>query len=132
MTDQPEAKIAGKVVKGAGQNLRRMIQGTLLGAIHERTGIVFYPGTLNVELGEPFDFSGALRIESDEMVGGDPGVSLVPCLVFGEVQGFVMREDDTPRPDRVVDVIAYLPLRDWFDLKDGDTVELVVPARRTG
>ncbi len=120
-------KITGRVVRGTGETLRRMIAGTLLAALLERTGVVFSPGTLNLELEAPFDYAGALRIESEEMAGGDPGVTLVPCLVFGEIEGFIVRQDELARPPGVIEVMAPLPLRDWYDLRDGSPVELTVP-----
>lgn len=120
-------KLTGRVARGAGETLRRMLGGTLLGALYERTGVVFYPGTLNLELAAPFDWAGALRIESDEMSGGDPGFSLVPCLVFDELQSFLVRQDGVARPPNVVEVLAPLPLRDWYDLADGATVDLTLP-----
>lgn len=128
MTENKEGrKITGRAIKGADESRRRMIAGTLLAALLERTGVVFSPGTLNLELEAPFDYAGALRIESEEMAGGDPGVTLVPCLVFGEIEGFIVRQDGLERPPRVIDVMAPLPLRDWYDLKDGSPVELTVP-----
>lgn len=60
------------------------------------------------------------------MTGGDPGVSLVPCLVFGELEGFLVRQDGIARPPNVIEVLARLPLRDWYDLRDGSAVELTV------
>ncbi len=51
-----------------------------------------YPGTLNVELREPFALpAGCLRLESEEY-GGNVGVSTLPCEVFGR-KAFILRTD---------------------------------------
>ncbi len=74
--------LKGSVVADLGNVAYRM---TLLGEIYrQKTGLRLFPGTLNLDLKEPWRVPRALaiRIEKEEY-GGSVSWSLVPCRVFG-------------------------------------------------
>jgi riboflavin kinase len=58
-------------------------------------------------------------------------VSIVPCRVFGR-QAFLLRTDQNERgtghhPRNVIEIASDLRLRDYYDLKDGDSVGVEFP-----
>jgi riboflavin kinase, archaea type len=93
-----------------------------------KTGMTLFPGTLNVELAEPFYVpSTRLRLEGREY-GGTVSVSIVPCRVFGR-EAFILRTDGNEQgtgdhPRTIVEVATDVKLRDAYRLKDGDLVEI--------
>jgi riboflavin kinase, archaea type len=94
----------------------------------KKTGMDLFPGTLNIELAEPFRLpSNPLRLEGHEY-GGTVSVSIVPCHVLGR-KAFILRTDANEQgkghhPRTVVEVATDVNLRDACSLADGDTVEI--------
>ena len=94
----------------------------------QKTGIRFYPGTLNVELSsEYFLPASVIRLEADEY-GGRVSVSMVPCRIFGR-PAFLLRTDPNEsgtghHPRNVIEIATDVRLRDHYQLKDGDWVEI--------
>jgi len=82
--------LRGKVVSGIG-NFSYWI-----GKLHEhyfrKTGMRLFPGTLNIQLEEPYCLpKQVIRLEGQEY-GGEVSVSIVPCAVFGK-SAFILRTD---------------------------------------
>jgi riboflavin kinase len=103
-----------------------------------KTGMRFYPGTLNVRLQEPYSLpKRAIRLEASEY-GGTVSVSMVPCLIRSSRSpsgrpAFLLRTDANEaarghHPKTVVEIACDVRLRDAFDLKDGDEVEIELGA----
>ena len=124
-------QLAGRVETGIGE-LAHWLE-VLRDHYFEKTGMVFYPGTLNVRLDAPFRMPrGVMRLEAAEY-GGSVSVSLLPCTILGR-KAYILRTDanDQGRGDHpltVVEIATDVRLRDQFDLKDGDavTIELSEP-----
>ena len=71
-----------------------------------------------------------IRLEAREY-GGNVSVNIIPCKIFDQ-PAFVLRTDPNDaglggHPRDIVEIAAGVKLRDRFDLKDGDQVELWVP-----
>ena len=122
-------RLHGKVVTGLS-NFGFWIER--LSAHYERkTGMRFYPGTLNLELPAPYSLpSGALRLEAHEY-GGSVSVSIVPCRVF-ERRAFLLRTDQNEQgaghhPRNIIEIATDIRLRDAYHLQDGDWVEVEFP-----
>jgi predicted ATPase len=121
--------LRGRVVSGMG-NFSYWIE-KLQDYYLRKTGMRFFPGTLNVQLSHPWSVPNkALRLEAGEY-GGTVSVNLVPCSIFGR-RGFILRTDaneteEKHHPRTVVEVATDLKLRDYFHLNDGDSVEIEVP-----
>jgi len=117
----------GKVVTGIGNFSYWM---TLLGDLYaSKTGMRLFPGTLNLELNEPWDVPRlrAIRIEKEEY-GGRVSVSIIPCRVFGR-NAFILRTDQneagTGHHSRsVVEIASDVKLREVYSLTDGSEVEV--------
>jgi riboflavin kinase len=90
--------------------------------------MILYPGTLNIELTEPFSLPAeVLRLEGSEY-GGRVSVNILPCSVRGK-QAFLLRTDlnesgSGPHPKTIVEIATDVRLRDYFSLNDGDTLEV--------
>jgi riboflavin kinase, archaea type len=94
----------------------------------EKTGMRLYPGTLNVELSSPYSLPpDAIRLEANEY-GGSVSVSIVPCRIFDR-QAFLLRTDQNERGTghhsrNIIEIATDIRLRDAYQLRDGDWVEV--------
>ena len=58
----------------------------------KKTGMQFYPGTLNIELPAPYSLPlNVMRLEANEY-GGTVSVNIVPCQIFDR-KAFLLRTD---------------------------------------
>jgi riboflavin kinase len=126
--------LRGEVVSGIG-NFSYWIE-----KLHDhylrKTGMRFYPGTLNVRLDVAYSLpQQVIRLEASEY-GGTVSVNMVPCVirVHGRneaKQAFLLRTDANEEgrghhPKTIVEIAADVRLRDHFGLKDGDLVEIEI------
>jgi len=120
--------LAGRVVSGMG-SFSFWIE-KLQDHYARKTGMRLFPGTLNVQLDHPYSLPrNALRLEASEY-GGTVSVSLVPCTVLGR-RAFLLRTDANEEgrghhPRTIIEIATDVKLRDVFNLKDGDRVEVEV------
>lgn len=124
------AHYIGRVVSGMG-NFSFWID-----KLHDhylrKTGMHLYPGTLNVELDEPYSLPAkVIRLEGHEY-GGTVSVNLLPCAIAGQ-PAFLLRTDlnesgKGPHPKNIVEIAAEVRLRDVLGLNDGDLVAIDIPA----
>jgi riboflavin kinase len=96
-----------------------------------KTGLRLYPGTLNIELPHPYSLPPSLiRLEAHEY-GGRVSVNIVPCTIFGR-KAFLLRTDQNEagtghHPRNIIEIAADIRLRDAYQLRDGDYVEVDLP-----
>ena len=118
--------LKGKVVTGVG-NFSFWIE-KLRDHYRHKTGLRLFPGTLNIQLDEPFDLpTGRARLEAREY-GGTVSVNIVPCTILGR-RAVILRTDkaDSELPSRmIIEVACEVKLRDEHQLRDGDVVEVAV------
>ena len=120
---------AGKVVSGMG-NFSFWIE-KLHDYYFRKTGMHFYPGTLNVELEQPYSLpEDVIRLEGHEY-GGTVSVSMVPCTIEGR-KAFLLRTDLNEQgrghhPKTIIEIATEVRLRDALGLKDGDVVVIEIP-----
>ena len=121
--------LRGKVVSGRS-NFGLWIE-RLSRFYEEKTGMRLYPGTLNVELSVPYNLpQKVIRLEATEY-GGSVSVSMVPCRIF-QRQAFLLRTDQNEQgtghhPRNIIEIATDIRLRDAYQLKDGDWVEVELP-----
>lgn len=95
-----------------------------------KTGMHLFPGTLNLQLDEPWSLpANPLRLEADEY-GGTVSVNIVPCTVQGR-SAFILRTDANERgtghhPKTVIEIACDVKLRDHFHLRDGDCLTVQI------
>lgn len=122
-------RLRGKVVTGL-TNFGFWIER--LSSFYERkTGMRFYPGTLNLELTSPYFLPpDVVRLEAHEY-GGSVSVSIVPCRIFDR-RAFLLRTDQNEQgighhPRNIIEIATDIRLRDAYHLQDGDWVEVELP-----
>lgn len=121
--------VRGKVTSGRA-DFGRWIE-RLSSFYEQKTGMRFYAGTLNVELACPYSLpQDVTRLEANEY-GGSVSVSIVPCRIFDR-QAFLLRTDQNEQgtghhPRNIIEIATDIRLRDAYELKDGDWVEIELP-----
>lgn len=118
--------LRGKVVTGVG-NFSYWIE-KLQDHYRDKTGMRLFPGTLNVELDEPFELPRErARLEAEEY-GGTVSVSIVPCKVFGRAAVILRTDkaDGEPESRKIIEVACEVKLREQHQLRDGDVIEVEV------
>jgi riboflavin kinase, archaea type len=120
--------LLGKVTSGFG-NFGYWIE-RLADHYLRKTGLALYPGTLNLQLDEPYSLPQTARRLEKEEYGGTVSVSLQPCRVFGR-PAFLLRTDrnaagDGPHPLTIIEIATDIRLRDAYGLADGDWVEVEI------
>ncbi|MGJ5819122.1 DUF120 domain-containing protein [Paludibaculum fermentans] len=121
--------LRGRLVSGLG-NFGYWI-GQLADHYERKTGMRLYPGTLNVELPEPYSLPpDPLRLEAHED-GGRVSVNIIPCRIFGR-SAFLLRTDQNENgtghhPRNLIEIATDIRLRDAYSLQDGDLVEVELP-----
>jgi riboflavin kinase len=122
------AILRGKVVSGLG-NFSYWIE-KLSEHYQQKTGMRLFPGTLNVELEQPYALPRqVVRLEGWEYAGS-VSVNIVPCSILGK-SGFILRTDANEEgrghhPKTIIEVATDVKLRDHFNLSDGDMVEIEI------
>ena len=97
----------------------------------KKTGMNFFPGTLNIHLLDcKYYFpKNCIRLEKEEY-GGTVSVSMIPCRILDK-NAYILRTDsDTGKygypPEQILEIATDIKLRDEFDLKDEDIVEVEI------
>jgi riboflavin kinase, archaea type len=127
------ALLRGRVVSGIG-DFSYWIE-KLQVHYFQKTGMRLFPGTLNVELEEPYSLpKQRIRLEGHEY-GGAVSVNIVPCSLLGK-RAFLLRTDANEQgrgrhPKTIIEIATDVRLRDHFHLKDGDLVEIETLEPRT-
>ena len=103
----------------------------LLEGYYKKTGLRLFPGSLNVKLENDFNMPDrAIRLEQEDY-GGTVSVSLIRCK-FLNTEAFIVRTDKAERgegrchPKTIIEILSDLKLRETYNLKDGDEVEIIV------
>ena len=125
--------LRGRVVSGMGNFsvwIERLREHYL-----RKTGMLPFPGTLNLQLDEPwFVPAGCLRLEAAEY-GGTVTVNIVPCSVFGRraviLRTIANEEGRGHHPRTIIEIATDVKLRDAHQLKDGDCVEVEIAGEAT-
>lgn len=122
-------KLRGKVVSGMG-NFSIWIE-RLRDHYQRKTGMMLFPGTLNLQLEQPWSVpAGCLRLEGAEY-GRTVTVSIVLCSIFCR-RAFILRttandEGHGDHSQNIIEIATDIKLRDAHQLRDGDWVEVDIP-----
>ncbi len=120
--------LRGQVVSGVGSFAYWIKQ--LQDHYERKTGMILYPGTLNLRLDSEYSLPGkVIRLEAAEY-GGRVSVSIVPCSIKGR-KAFLLRTDANEQgrgvhPKTIVEIATDVKLRDLYQLQDGDYLELTI------
>ena len=122
-------KLTGEV--RTGKNDFNFWMNKLSSYYTEKTGMTFFPGTLNIHLtnGKYYLPQDCLRLEKEEY-SGTVSISMVACRILGK-NAYILRTDsDTGKhgysKEQILEIATDVKLRDEFNLKDGDLVEVEI------
>ncbi len=120
--------LEGKVVSGMG-NFSYWIE-KFQPHYTQKTGMRLFPGTLNLQLPQPYSLPARIiRLEGHEY-GSHVSVNIVPCTI-NNLPAFILRTDANEQerghhPKTILEIAASVKLRDHFHLRDGDIVRVEV------
>lgn len=121
-------RMKGRVTTGLGEGQYYISLDGYRKQFVDRLGFEPYPGTLNLQLKEPFGHPNATAItiegfkDASRTFGGG---KCYPVSVDG-VRAAIIRPDRSSYPLNLVEIIAPVNLRKTLDLKDGDEVEVIL------
>ena len=125
-------KTTGIVKAGVGDFSKRMksISG-LSDLYYLKTGMRFYPGTLNIKLDRDFSLpDNCLRIEGHEYKG-PVSINILPCKING-IDAFLLRTDNNEKglneshPKSLLEIACNHKLRERLNILDDDEVDIEV------
>ena len=116
----------GKIASGLGQGGYFISREGYSRQFVEKLGFVPFPGTLNVQLEEPFPVEQkAIRIESFVEEGKSFGECKCYRIKLNGIEAAVVRPEKSRYPPELIEVIAPIKLR-ALGLEDGDPVEIIL------
>ena len=87
---------------------------------YKKTNMKLFYGTLNIELEKPYELKCNWIVKSDEY-GGTQNVYVQECKILGK-QAYIVRAEKTAHTSYVIEVVSDVKLREFFNLKDEDTI----------
>lgn len=114
--------LKGKVKKGLGNALFWVKK--IETVFYERTGMKVFYGTLNIELEEPYELEKYGIINKDEY-GGTQDVYIEKCEILGNL-AYIVRAEKTAHKSNTIEIVSNLKLREKFNLKDGDIIQIKI------
>jgi riboflavin kinase, archaea type len=95
-----------------------------------KTGMLLFPGTLNIRLKQAFELpEDCCRLEAEDYEG-TVSVNIVPCTILGR-KAVILRTDkndsgEGDHPRELVEIATDIGLRARYGLRDGDFVSITV------
>ena len=130
-------RITGRVTTGLGQGAGFTGLDWVRDAFVARLGIDPWPGTLNLRLESAADQQAWHELQQTAGIAF-PAADAAACdarcypvRIESRVPAAIVLPDVPGYPDDQVELVASIPLRDTFELREGDTVELVSGDRAT-
>ena len=121
--------LRGRVSSGLGEGKRFTQLPWVKRLIREKLGFDPYPGTLNLRLPSNAQVSKMLeKISCIRISSRGPFASgrLYKALISSEVHGAVIRPEVPDYPEDIIEILAPIDLREKFNLRDGDEVEIKI------
>ena len=124
--------LAGKIVSGAGEGAYFTQIDWVSRQCSEKLGFIPYPGTLNLDIAEEFlvTVESLEKEKGIELISPDPKFcngKAFPALL-GETRAAIIMPEEKVRvhPKNIIEIIAPLNLKAALNLKDGDSVSVVL------
>ncbi|MBU2497682.1 MAG: CTP-dependent riboflavin kinase [Proteobacteria bacterium] len=124
--------LAGKVVSGSKRAAYFTRLDWVQSQCREKLGFTPYPGTLNLMVQEAdlAVLASVKREEAIELVPGNPEfcVATVIPVSVGPVEGAIIipAEDVRIHGEKIIEVMAPVRLKDALNVRDGDSVTLIL------
>jgi riboflavin kinase len=128
--DSKEVRIRGRVASGLGEGQYYISREGYRRQFSEKLGFDPSPGTLNLQLDEPFALSDSdpksVRIEGFCDEGRTFGACRCRPVKINGIKGAIVRPERTSYPTTLLELIAPVNLREALGLSDGDVVEVIL------
>ena len=114
----------GKIFSGLGVSSTRTQQNSVI--YKQKSGMDLYPGTLNIKLNEDFLIPNKLIFIDKKHIKPDNSkrnIRLIPAK-FRDMEVIIMAPDPLFYDKKIIEVMAVENLREKYNLKDGDEVEI--------
>ena len=89
---------------------------------YKKTNMKLFYGTLNIELEKPYELENYRLIKKEEY-GGTQDVYVQECKIL-ERQAYIVRAEKTAHSSNVIEVVSDVKLREWFNLRDEDAIQI--------
>lgn len=119
--------LEGKVIEGMGK--AKIFVNMMKEVFYKTTNMELYPGTLNVELEEPYDLKTTYIIKAKEY-GGKYDVQVQECTLL-EHKAYIVRSEKNLKEEsdyekNIIEIVSNINFRDKHNLKDGDLVKIQI------
>ena len=114
----------GKIFSGLGVSSTRTQQNAVI--YKQKSGMDLYPGTLNVTLTEDFLIPDKLIFIDKKDIKPDNSSRNIRLILakFRDIEVIIMSPDPMFYDKNIIEVMAVENLREKYNLKDGDEVEI--------
>jgi riboflavin kinase len=127
--------VKGTVFTGLGEGAYYLSQSNYIKQIQEKLGFTPYPGTLNIKIDRTEGINILKQLKSLKQIRLDPffdgkrfyvGVTCYKAKINDSIFGAVIRADKTYYDESVLEIIAPIYLRSFFNIKDGDQITVEI------
>ncbi|NJD77381.1 MAG: DUF120 domain-containing protein [Candidatus Methanoperedens sp.] len=123
--------LSGKVITGLGEGQYYISLAGYRVQFQEKLGFDPYPGTLNIKLDQPSielrkRISGAIKISGFTDQNRTFGRGSCFNVKIRDIMGAVVIPERTHYPEDIIEIIAPVNLRDYFNIEDGSSVDVEV------
>ncbi len=123
--------LSGRVITGLGEGQYYISLDGYRTQFREKLGFDPYPGTLNIKLDRHSielrkGINGTTRISGFTSENRTFGNGSCFNIMIKDITGAVVVPERTHYPEDIIEIIAPVNLRDYFNLKDGSTVNVEV------
>ncbi|ENN96130.1 riboflavin kinase [Methanocaldococcus villosus KIN24-T80] len=124
--------IKGKIISGKGEGRYYLSIKKYKKDIRKLLNFEPYEGTLNLKLNMDFNIENFNYLETEDFILNGKkyfGVRLLPVKIKvrdGVICGAIISPKKTDHGRDVIEIIAPIKLREKYNLKDGDVLEVVI------
>ncbi|ADC69141.1 CTP-dependent riboflavin kinase [Methanocaldococcus sp. FS406-22] len=124
--------IEGEIVSGLGEGRYFLSLPPYKEAFKKILGFEPFEGTLNLKLDKEFDISKFEYIETEDFEFNGRrffGVKVLPIEILinnKKIDGAIVVPKKTYHSGNIIEIIAPIKLREQFNLKDGDTIKILI------
>jgi CTP-dependent riboflavin kinase len=124
--------LTGKIISGTGEGAYFTQIGWVQQQCEEKLGFKPYPGTLNLEISEEFlpAIESLDQKKGIELISPDPKFcnGMVFPIAFSNINGAIIMPEEKVRvhPKNIIEIIAPLSIKASLNVKDGDSVTVVL------
>jgi riboflavin kinase len=124
--------VEGKVVSGFGEGRYFLSLPPYKEIFKKILGFEPYEGTLNLKLDREFNINEFKYIETEDFEYNGKkifGVRILPVKILInniKIDGAIVSPKKTYHSSDIIEIVAPIKLREKFNLKDGDTVKILI------